>query len=138
MPSLFSWIFCKCRYNVFNLSSNLTRPHHWGVMRIYRRKLLAVFHHLDKFGDLYHFDSANILFVTWPHLTTCLTGYVNLWVEPLHASQHLSIFGGHWSSTSKDIKHLIWRVTSQNHVIERSCNVMGGSSSLYITTSPIW
>ena len=32
------------------------------------------------------------------------------------------MFGGYWSSARGDIKYLIYRVTSQNHVIEVSCN----------------
>ena len=33
-----------------------------------------------------------------------LKGFVNLWVEAPHGeeSQHLAIFGGHWSSASGD------------------------------------
>ena len=32
------------------------------------------------------------------------------------ASQHLVMFGGHWSSASGDIKHLTCHVNLQNHV----------------------
>ena len=46
------------------------------------------------------------------------------------------MLGGHWLSTSGDIKYLICHVTSQNYVIEGSCNFMSASSSLYVTTLP--
>ena len=46
------WVFCKCRYNVFNLSRDLTRPHNWGVIQINGCGLLVVCHHPDKFRDL--------------------------------------------------------------------------------------
>ena len=34
--------------------------------------------------------------------------------------------GGHWSNASGGIKNLIFHVTSQNYMIEGSCNVMSG------------
>ena len=49
---------------------------------------------------------------------------------------HLAMFGSHWSSTSEDIKYLICYVTSQNHLIEGSCNFMSVSSSCHVTTLP--
>ena len=42
----------------------------------------------------------------WPHVTTCLTGYVNLWVEATHGKL-LPMFGVHWSGASGDVKYLI-------------------------------
>ena len=33
-----------------------------------------------------------------------------------------SMFGGHWSSASRDIKYLVCHITSQNNVIERLTN----------------
>ena len=35
------------------------------------------------------------------HVTACLKGYVNLWVEAPHGSHHLSVFGV-WSGVSED------------------------------------
>ena len=46
------------------------------------------------------------------------------------------MFGEHWSSATGDIKYLICQVTSQDHVIEESCDFMSGSSSLFDTTLP--
>ena len=43
-----SWVICRCRYNVFNLSPDLKYPHHSGVMRIHGWELLAICHHSDK------------------------------------------------------------------------------------------
>ena len=45
------------------------------------------------------------------------------------------MFGGHRLRASGNIKHLIFRVTSQNHVIGGSCNFMKGSSILHVTIS---
>ena len=35
---------------------------------------------------------------------------------------HLAMFGVYWSSASEDIISLIFHVTSQDHVIEGSCD----------------
>ena len=48
----------------------------------------------------------------------------------------LCIAGGYWSCSSGDKKKLINQVTSQNHVIEVSCNFMSGNFSLYLITMP--
>ena len=69
-------------------------------------------------------------------MKTCLKGYVNLWVKLITVSQHLAMFGGHWSSASRDIKYLICHMNLQNHVIEGSSNFMSGSSSWYISILP--
>ena len=69
-------------------------------------------------------------------MTSSLRGHVNLRVEAPHISNHLAMFGGHQSSANEYIKYLICHVTSQNHVIEGSCNFMSGSSLLYVTTRP--
>ena len=37
----------------------------------------------------------------------------------LTVSYHLAIFGRHWSSASGDIKYLICKATSQDHVLEQ-------------------
>ena len=51
-------------------------------------------------------------------------------------SHHLAMFGVHWSSASRDIKHLICHMTSQKLLIEESSNFMSGSSLWYVTTLP--
>ena len=48
----------------------------------------------------------------------------------------ISDIGGHWFSASGDIRHLICHVISQSHVIEGSCNLKSGRSSLHVTTMP--
>ena len=45
-----------------------------------------------------------------------------------------AMFGCHWSTASGDKAFLICHVTSQDHAIERSCGLMGGSSSLYVAS----
>ena len=51
-----SLVLCKWRCNVVNLSCDLTRPHHSGVMQIFWGELLRVCHHSDKFCDQRHCD----------------------------------------------------------------------------------
>ena len=43
------------------------------------------------------------------------------------------MFDVHWSSAGEDITYFIYHVTSQEHTIEGSFDVLGQSSSLYIT-----
>ena len=50
-------------------------------------------------------------------------------------SRQLAMFGGHLSSVSGDIKYLISYMTSQNHEIEGSNNIMSRSSR-YVTILP--
>ena len=51
-------------------------------------------------------------------------------------SHHLARFGGDWSCGSGGIAYLICNVTSQDHVTDRSCDVMGGTSSLSVINLP--
>ena len=53
-------------------------------------------------------------------------------------SHHFVMFGGHWPGAIRDVTHLICHVTSENHVIERFCDFVSGSSSssLHVTTKP--
>ena len=34
---------------------------------------------------------------------------MNLWVDAPHGESQLAMFGGHWPSASRDIKHLMSR-----------------------------
>ena len=52
-------------------------------------------------------------------MNTCLKGYVTLWMEVPDGKSQPSMFGGHWSNASRDIKYLLRHITSQNNVIER-------------------
>ena len=65
LPSSVSMVFCKWRYNRFNLCRDLTRPPHWGVMRIYGWELLAICHHPDKFGDHGHCESGDMFLICY-------------------------------------------------------------------------
>ena len=56
--------------------------------------------------------------------------------ELLAVHHHLDTFGDHKHCGSGDGMLLISHVTSQNHVIERSCISMSGGSSFYVTTLP--
>lgn len=104
----YPWVFCKCRFNVFSLSRNLTRRTHWGVMRIYGSELLVVCNHLFTFGDHRHCDSENVFNLSrdfmWPHFLRFM--WIYGW-KPLNLSHHLAVFGGHRTSASVDIKYFI-------------------------------
>ena len=51
-------------------------------------------------------------------------------------SHHLAMFGDYLSSTSGNIKYLIFPVTSQNYLIEGSYKFMNKTSLLYVTAMP--
>ena len=44
------------------------------------------------------------------------------------------MFDVHWSSAKEDITYLICHMTSQENVIEWSCDIIDGSSLFYVTT----
>ena len=46
------------------------------------------------------------------------------------------MFDAHRSSASGNVTYLICHMTSQDHVIERSCEVTDGSTPLYVTILP--
>ena len=58
----------------------------------------------------------------------CLNSYVTLWVKVHPRELHHALFGGHWSSASGDLRSLIFQLTSQDPLIEVSCNFMESSS----------
>ena len=60
--------------------------------------------------------------------------YMTLWVEASHSKLPLV----HWSSASGDITYLICRVTSQGHVVERSCKVLGRTLYSKLPPCQIW
>lgn len=49
-------------------------------------------------------------------------------------SQHDAWFGVPGSSTNENVIHSICLVTSKDHLIERSCEFMGGSTLCYAIT----
>ena len=48
-------------------------------------------------------------------------------------NHYLAILGCHWPNASRDIIYLICHVTSENHVIKGSNNVMSGNFSWCVT-----
>ena len=54
--------------------------------------------------------------------------------KPLEISHHLATFNGQRPYGDRDITYLFCHVTLQNHVIKESCDLMEGSSLLYIPT----
>ena len=79
--------FCNWKCNVFNLSLDLTRLPHWGVMLIYGWELLALNHHSDELGDHKHCDSVDkmLLICHGTSRDPCLQGFVNLLAEGSHS-----------------------------------------------------
>ena len=71
-----------------------------------------------------------------PHMTTYLKGYVNLSVEGPHGM----LAPGHilWPLVWCEWRYKVFKLSCDliNNVIERSCNLMSESSSLYVTTLP--
>ena len=63
-------VFCRLRYNVCNFSRDLIWPPPWGVMRLYRRELLPICHHLDKSFDHKYYDSEDVMFLIC-YVTSC-------------------------------------------------------------------
>lgn len=49
-------------------------------------------------------------------------------------SQHDAWFGVPGSSTNENVIHSICLVTSKDHLIDRSCEFISGSSSQFVTT----
>ena len=102
---------------------------------------------LISLSDHKHCDSEDIKLIC--HVTShehmfdgllkFIGGSPSHWVPLCHVtlSHHFAMFGGHWSIASRDIKHLIYQLTSQNYVIEEPSNFMSRSSSLYVTTFSI-
>ena len=73
------------------------------------------------------------------HVTSCelmFKGLCEFWGGSSLQSHYLPMLGDHQSGASGDMKYEICRVSSQNHVIEESCNYLSGCSSWYITTLP--
>ena len=120
------------------LICDLTTHDHFMDMRIYGRELLVLFHHNDKSWDHKHCGDGDMFFFC--HVTSCEHMFEGLsefyeWT-PVTVIHHLPIFGNHWSSASGDIKHLIYRVTYQNHLIDGPSNFMSASSSWHVITLP--
>ena len=63
-----SWVFCRWRYNVFNLSSHLTWSPHWGGMRIYGWEFLVLCNYADNFCAHKHCDGWNMFLIC--HVTS--------------------------------------------------------------------
>ena len=62
------WVFCKWRYNVFNLLHDLTRPLHWGVLQIHGWELLVLHYYPDRYGDQRHCDCGDMFLIC--HVTS--------------------------------------------------------------------
>ena len=56
--------------------------------------------------------------MTWPHVTTCLKGYVNSWVEAPNGKSPPCHVWWPWSNASGDLRHLVCHVTIQHHATE--------------------
>ena len=131
------WAFCKWRY-VVNLSRRVKGQLTKGSSEFMSRSFLK---YITTLKNLVTIDIliVEICFIIC-HLTACLKGYVNSWVEALHSKSPFGMFGGNWRSASGDerIKYLACHMTLQDHVIEVSRNVMVGTSHSKLPHSQIW
>ena len=60
----------------------------------------------------------------------------NGWM-PLTESQHIAMFGDHWPSTRGDTMYLIYHMTSQDHLIQGSCEFdQVGTAACYELGTP--
>ena len=55
--------------------------------------------------------------------------HMTLWVKPAQVNHRPANFSSHRHWDSRDIMTLVCRVISQDHVIQRSCDFMDGTSS---------
>ena len=101
VPSLASMDFLQWRYN--DLVCHETLHNHFieGSCKYMGGELFAVSRNPDTSCDHMHC----FWFVAWPHVSTCLKGYVNLWVKPL-ASYHLPYYVW-WSLVKRKWKYFM-------------------------------
>ena len=94
---------------MFILSRDLTWPPHWGVMRIYGcESSWYVIAMISLVTIVIVIVEVNCFqFVMWPHVNTCLNGYVNLWMKSFTVSHNLVMSDCHWSSAYGDVKYLM-------------------------------
>ena len=84
--------------------------------------------------DLAEGERLSFQFVTWLHVTKLSEGHYG-WVFFI-INDHSAKFGGHWTCRGGDILFLICHVTSCDHEVRGSCDVMGKFPSLYGSTLP--
>ena len=79
------WVFFKWRYNAFNLSRDLTRPLHRGVIQILTFIDGSSLRHATTLTSYVTISIVivEICFLIY-HMNVCLKVYVNLWVEASH------------------------------------------------------
>ena len=104
------WFFCKWRYNVFNLSCDLTWPPLWWFMQIYGwefTQYVTTLINLVTIGVMIALICFK--FVSWPLLTTCLKGDVNLWVVTLDdKSPHCHVW---WPLVSYNWRYKVFNLS---------------------------
>ena len=72
------------------MSRDLTRPHYWGIMRIYGWEFLVVCHQIDKFGGHVHYESGYMYLIC--HVTICfMSGNCSLYVTTLPSLEIIGI-----------------------------------------------
>ena len=94
-----------------------------------------------KFGDhmiinLLEEEILSFQFVMWLYVTTWSEGHVTHGWVTLIISHSPVKFGGHKPCGIGDIKLLICRLTSRDHVVRGSCGIMGEFPSSQTTTLP--
>ena len=117
------WVLQKRRYFVFILSRNLMWPHDQRVTWHYWWNLFIISHHPAKLvaTDVVQEKIFRFYFVTWPHVTK----WPHYRWFYLVISDFPAKFRDHTSFRKGDVKLSICHVTSHDHVIKRSCDIMG-------------
>ena len=102
----YSWVFCRWRYNVFNLSRALTWSPHWGLTQICLWELFTLYHHTGKSCDHKHCDSGDKFLIcsviSREDMSKGLCELIGR--TPLLVNHHITMFGSHWSSAIGDMK----------------------------------
>ena len=120
------------RYEVFNLSRDLVRPEDQGVLWIIEEILLYVTT-LPSVVTIVIVETYSIQLVTWSCKTTRSRDHVT-YRRNLIECNHPAKCGDH--SHSGDILYSVCHVTMWGYMIKGSCDIIEGSSSLYVTTPP--
>ena len=93
------------------------------------RRLLVVVCHRTQLNYYECKTNTNMFFsrntIPWLHATTCWRGFATWRVKTSHCKSLPSEVGGHRPRSSRD---LIYHMTSINHVIKGSRNLINGSS----------
>ena len=132
-------VYWKWRYNIFNLSRELTRTRNWRIVWRYGSKLVNYITTLPNLLAICEvvLEIWWLYFITWSCKTIWLKSHVILReVFPQAKSPSGAKFGSHKPCGRNNIVVLVCHLISQDHTMKKSCDYMGGSSWWSVTTLP--